>query len=417
MNRVIFHSDMNSCFANIECLYDPSLRGKPVSVCGRADKRHGIVLASTIEAKRFGVRTGETIWEARRKCPQLITVSPNYDRYLKFSRLSREIYAEYTDRVEPFGLDEAFLDLTGCLCVRNEGAKLADEIRKRIKSELGITVSIGVSDNKVFAKLGSDLKKPDAVTVITRENFKDVVWPLPVRALLCVGRSTEQKLLRCGINTIGALANADEHLLSPLLGKMGDTLRAFANGMDTSPVARAGDEAVIKSISNGTTPPRDLCSLQDASIIFTMLAESVAERLRSHGLCTETVQVSLRDTTLNTFQRQRKLKRPTDLAAELHAAAMTLTAQNWNFTKPLRSVSIHACSLTDGHAPIQLSVFEDEERRLKTESLERAMDELRSRFGHWAIRRASTMLDPSLGEIDPQRDNAAHPVGFLKGVM
>ncbi|MBO4331276.1 MAG: DNA polymerase IV, partial [Oscillospiraceae bacterium] len=283
MGRVIFHSDMNSCFASIECLYDPSLRGKPVSVCGDIEARHGIVLASTPEAKRCGVRTGEAIWEAKRKCPELVTVLPHYDRYLKFSRLSREIYGEYTDLVEPFGLDEAFLDVSGCVSLSGDGKALANEIRRRVKQELGITVSIGVADNKIFAKLGSDLKKPDAVTVLPREKSRDTVWPLPVGALLGVGRSTERKLTGCGISTIGALACCGEEFLRAFLGKMGTVLHTYANGMDASPVLPIGEASVIKSISNGTTPPRDIRSPEDAGIIITMLSESVASRLRRHG--------------------------------------------------------------------------------------------------------------------------------------
>ena len=206
MGKIILHSDINSCFANIECLYNPSLRGKPVSVCGSIEQRHGIVLASTIEAKRCGVKTGEAIWQAKLKCPELITVPPHYDLYVKFSKLSREIYAEYTDMVEPFGLDEAFLDVTGHPLSQNGGKPIAEEIRRRIKAELGITVSVGAADNKIFAKLGSDIKKPDAVTVITPENYREKVWPLPVDSLLYVGRKTRDKLNGLGITTIGHLA-------------------------------------------------------------------------------------------------------------------------------------------------------------------------------------------------------------------
>ena len=396
MGRVIFHSDMNSCFASIECLYDPSLRGKPVSVCGDVEARHGIVLASTPEAKRCGVRTGEAVWEAKRKCPELVTVLPHYDRYLKFSRLSREIYGEYTDKVEPFGLDEAFLDVTGYASLSGDGRELANEIRRRVKQELGITVSVGVADNKVFAKLGSDLKKPDAVTVLPRDTYRETVWPLPVGALLGVGRSTERKLTGCGITTIGALACCGEDFLRSFLGKMGSVLHSYANGMDRSPVLPVDDAAVIKSISNGTTPPRDMRSPEDAGIIITMLSESVASRLRRHKLLAKTVQVSLRDTALNRFQRQLTLSRPTDLAVELRDAALELTARNWNFKKPLRSLTVHASDLSSPSLPVQLSIFEDEERRQKSRSLELAVDELRSRFGADCIARGSVMLDPTL---------------------
>lgn len=414
MDRIILHSDINSCFANIECLYRPELRGKPVSVCGSVEERHGIILASTIEAKRFGVKTGEAIWQAKQKCPDLITLTPNYDRYVRFSKLSRDIYADYTDRVEPFGLDEAFLDVTGNPKAFSDGYAIADEIRKRIKFELGVTVSIGASYNKIFAKLGSDMKKPDAVTTITRSNYRDKVWPLPVGDLLYVGRSTKHKLSELGISTIGDLANAKETILNKQLGKMGSILYSFANGYDRTAVALHGESSIIKSISNGTTPPRDIKNMQDARIILMMLSESVAERLREHGFFAGVVQINYRDTSLNYFQKQIKLGRPTSVSTEILEKASELLQQSWSFSLPLRSITVGAADLCPENTPSQISIFENEHKRIKREKLELAIDDVRRRFGHYSIARAITHLDDTLGKIDAKGEHVSYPVGFFK---
>lgn len=414
MDKVVLHSDINSCFANIECLYNPSLRGKPVSVCGSIEERHGIVLASTIEAKRRGVKTGEAIWQARQKCPELITVTPNYDRYVRFSKLARNIYADYTDMVEPFGLDEAFLDVTGHPDAKDGGVKIADEIRRRIKYELGITVSVGASFNKIFAKLGSDLKKPDAITAISRENFKTRVWPLPVEALLYAGRSTTRRLHECGIKTIGELAMCREDVLKNQLGKMGSVLWGFANGYDATPVARLGDFPAAKSISHGTTPPRNMENFQDAEIIITMLSESVTERLRSHGFKAGTVYINFRDTALNHYQRRHKLSPKTALSAEISSAATALLREAWDFSVPLRSITVGTSDFSPDALPVQLSVFSDEEQRIKLERLDNAIDDIRRRFGHYSIMRAVTCLDDTLGCLDAKNEHVSYPVGFFK---
>ena len=414
MDRVILHSDINSCFANIECLYNPDLRGKPVSVCGSIEERHGIVLASTIEAKRRGVSTGEAIWQAKKKCPELITVKPNYDRYVRFSRLTRQIYADYTDRVEPFGLDEAFLDVTGHPKATDGGRAIAEEIRRRVKFELGVTVSVGASFNKIFAKLGSDLKKPDAVTVISPSDYRERIWPLPVESLLYVGRATRKKLRGCGINTIGDLAAAREDVLENLLGKMGSILHSFANGYDRTPVARIGDESAVKSISHGTTPPRDIKTMQDARIILTMLTESVAQRLRSHGFAAGLVSVNLRSTSLNCIQHQRKLLRRTSLSTEILDTALELIGEVWDMSVPLRSVTVGVSDLSSQALPDQLSVFTDESRRIKREKLDIAIDDIRRRFGHYSIMRAVACLDDTLGKIDAVHEHVSYPVGFFK---
>ena len=415
--RSVLHIDMNACYASIECLYDPSIRNLPVAVGGDIEARHGIILAKNQIAKRFGVKTGEALWQAKQKCPELHIVPPHFDRYLRFSRMAREIYADYTDLVEPFGLDEVWCDVTGTQKLRERGMEaLANEIRERVKFELGITVSVGASWNKIFAKLGSDYKKPDAVTVFTPENYRDKVWPLPASDLLGVGRATERKLASRGIRTIGDIAAAPPSMLRGFLGKWGLILHDFAAGYDTSPVARAGDEAVIKSIGNSTTTPRDLCCDEDAGIVYWMLCESVAERMRESGFLCRGVQVHIRDNELASFERQLKLESPTCLASVLHEAAMRLLRENWDWHKPLRSIGVRATDLLPASTPVQCSIFEDSERQEKRERLERSVDDLRRRFGHYCVGRAVCVSDPTLRNISPKDEHVIHPVGYFKAV-
>ena len=415
--RSVLHIDMNACYASIECLYDPSIRNLPVAVGGDVEARHGIILAKNQIAKRFGVKTGEALWQAKQKCPELHIVPPHFDPYLRFSRMAREIYADYTDLVEPFGLDEVWCDVTGTQKLRERGMEaLANEIRERVKFELGITVSVGASWNKIFAKLGSDYKKPDAVTVFTPENYRDKVWPLPASDLLGVGRATERKLASRGIHTIGDIAAAPPSMLRGILGKWGLILHDFATGYDTSPVARAGDEAVIKSIGNSTTTPRDLCCDEDAGIVYWMLCESVAERMRESGFLCRGVQVHIRDNELASFERQLKLESPTCLASTLHEAAMRLLRENWDWHKPLRSIGVRATDLLPASTPVQCSIFEDSERQEKRERLERSVDDLRRRFGHYCVGRAVCVSDPTLRNISPKDDHVIHPVGYFKAV-
>ena len=416
MERTIFHIDMNSCYANIECLHRPEIRNKPVAVGGDVEARHGIILAKNQNAKKYNIKTGEALWQARQKCPNLVVVPPRFELYLRFSRLARAIYNDYSNQVESFGLDEAWVDVTGTPKLRGGGETLANEIRERVKFELGITVSIGVSYNKIFAKLGSDYKKPDAVTAFTRENYRDKIWPLPASDLLYVGPATAKKLGGYGIHTIGQVAQTPPEALRSWFGKWGLVLSCFANGHDTSPVANTGDESIIKSVGNSTTTPRDLTCDEDASIVFWMLAESVAERMREGGFLCRTVQISLRNNELHSFERQVKLPTPTCLASELHAAAMRLLRANCNWSKPLRSIGIRGVDLIPASTPLQLSMFEDAEKRVRREHLERTMDDIRRRFGHYAIGRAATTADITLTNINPKDDHTIHPVGYFKAM-
>jgi DNA polymerase-4 len=412
MDRVVLHSDMNYFYAAVECVRHPELRGRPVAVCGDEEQRHGIVLAKTPEAKRFGVATGEAIWQAKRKCPELLTVPAHYDLYMEYSARAREIYARYTDMLEPFGLDENWLDVTGSGRLFGSGEKIAGEIRGAVKRELGLTVSVGVSWNKIFAKLGSDYKKPDGMTVVTRDNFKSLVWPLPASDLLYVGPATTRRLGRYGIRTIGELAQTDEKFLSALLGKWGEYLSAFANGRDVSPVAHIGDSGPVKSIGNSMTTFRDIRSPEEAGQVFLALCESVAGRLRSGGFRCRTVQISVRDCELAWQGFQTGLALPCCTALELACAARGLFGREYRFVKPLRSLGVRACDLVCASQGLQTSLFDDSARQARRECGEACVDRLRERYGRGAVVRASLMHAEITGESDPLT-HEVHPVGYF----
>ncbi len=413
MHRVILHSDLNNFYASVECLYCPELRNKPVAVGGDPEERRGIILAKNYPAKSFGIKTGEAIWQAKQKCPDLVVLKPNFKRYLKFSRLARQIYAEYTDQIEPFGLDEAWLDVTGSIGLCGDGETIANTIRHRMKEEMGVTASVGVSFNKIFAKLGSDMKKPDATTIITKENYKNTVWPLPVGDLLYVGPATQRKLIRRGVLTIGELAQTNPVQLHSWFGKWGDVLYAFANGMDCSPVTVMGEEAMVKSVGNSTTAPHDLKNDEDVTLIFYVLCESVAMRLREHGLECRTVEIYVRDNELVSFTRQQKQLRSTSLASEIHRAAMEIFKKNYTWSRPIRSLGVRGCELVPAGGTVQLSFLDDEEKRNKIERLEKTVDQIRQRFGNLSVQRALMLTDQHLGKINPKDDHIIHPVGYF----
>jgi DNA polymerase-4 len=315
--------------------------------------------------------------------------------------------------LENFGLDEFWADVSDIAPTLKSGKEIAEEIQERVSYELGISVSIGVSYCKIFAKLGSDLRKPHGLAVITPQNYRRLVWPLPAGDLLGVGRATQKKLASYGIHTIGDLANTPPEALHGWLHKWGLILHMFANGRDDSPVAAIGEEAAIKSIGNSWTTPRDLLNEQDCQIVFYGLSESVAERLRDLGLCGRTVQISLRDNQLYSFERQMTLPKATCLARELSAAAMQLLQDNYHWQQPLRSIGVRATQLVTANEQVQLSFFEDESRRLRWETLERTMYGIRGRFGHHAIDLAFMGLDKKLGNLDAKANHVIHPVGYF----
>lgn len=413
MGRTILHSDMNSFYASVECLYHPEVRDKPIAVAGDVEARHGIILAKNQHAKKFGIQTGEAIWQAQRKCPELVLIPPDFPKYLYFSKRARQIYADYTDQVEPFGLDECWLDVSGSVGLFGNGLTIAQEISNRIKAELGVTVSIGVSWNKIFAKLGSDYKKPDAITVFHHENYRDLIWPLPVGDLLYVGPSTERKLRNMAVFTIGDLAQVNVRYIRSALGKMADILYGFANGLDITLVAHIGDTSPIKSIGNSCTAPHDLRSEEDAKMLLTALGESVGMRLRGQGMQARTVCISIRDNELYRFERQCKLKQPTDITSEIIHAALSLLRRQYNWQRPLRSLGIKVTDLTAGRSSVQLDLFTDNRLRPKREQIDKTVDWLRGRFGNNCIQRAVILQDKAIAGIDAKADHIIHPVGFF----
>ncbi len=384
MDRTILHCDLNGFFASVELLSHPELQDKPVAVCGDPASRHGIILAKNEPAKKYGIKTAETIWQAQRKCPDLVLLPAHHKEYRRYSKLINELYEHYTDLVEPFGIDESWLDVTGSMHLfGGTGKAVADRLRAEVHEQFGLTISVGVSFNKVFAKLGSDYKKPDATTVISRENFRDIVWPLPVTDLLFVGRSAAQSLSKFGIQTIGDLANFDRSALSDLLGKQGEQLWQYANGLENSPVAPAGAYIPPKSVGNGETFSHDLVGMEQLHEGLRPLAEQVAFRLRKHHMKCTTLQLTVRDPHFRDICRQRPLNAPTCTALELLRAATEILADCWSETAPVRALTLTAQSLIpEDQAVEQFNLFDAAapERRAKRETLERTMDRLRAKY-------------------------------------
>lgn len=387
MDKVILHCDMNSFFASVELLDHPELRDVPVAVSGSADTRHGIILAKNEPAKKYGVKTAETIWQARRKCPGLVLLPSHHEKYREYNKKINRIFQDYTDMVEPFSIDESWLDVTGSIKLFGSGKKIADTIRERVKNELGITLSAGVSFNKIFAKMGSEYKKPDATTEITRENYKEILWPLPVSELFFCGWSTAEKLVDMGISTIGELAEADPDVLEKALGKQGPILRIYARGEDTSPVRLYEQKEKIKSVGNGTTFSRDISTEDDILTALTDLSDTVAGRLRKYQLKAYGVKVDIKDTALKVASHQKQLVSPTNLADEIREHAYEIVKSTWPEGKPIRMLTVTGINLVNEDEGEQLTLFSEEnDTHDKSESVERAMDEIRKKFGDSSIK-------------------------------
>ena len=380
MTRTILHSDMNNCYASIERKLNPSLVGKRLVVCGSVEDRHSIVLAKSYEAKAFGVKTGDSLFEAKMKCPGLVAVKPHYDEYFRFSKLAHKIYYSYTNQVEPFGLDECWLDVTGSEKLFGSGEAIAHEIKERIKKELGITVSIGVSYNKIFAKLGSDLKKPDAVTVIKKDDFKEIVWPLSTDAIIGIGSKTKKKLMYMNINTLGELAKADVNLLKRKLGIRGLYLWKYANGYDTSEVCDYYHRDKIKSISRGVTTKADLNSYDEVKKIFEELAIEVSKKLIEEDLKAGGVRITIRDKNLDYVSFQKVFTETSISALRLNDKAMELFKERYDFKEAIRSLTISAINLTRNTKTEQLSLFAPK-KIIKDDRLEKVFNEIREKFG------------------------------------
>lgn len=410
MERQILHIDCNKFYASVECFLHPQLKNKPVAVGGSEESRHGIILTKNEIASKYGLVVGEPLWKARQKCPNLIIVPPNFPIYIEFSKKVRRILEDYTDLIEPFGLDESWIDVTGDWY--KSGREIGFEIKERIKKEVGITVSVGVSFNKVFAKLGSDYRKPDAITVISRKNYKNIVWPLKCGDMIMIGRATTKKLNFYGINTLGQLADTDEAFLKKILGKNGVMLKRYANGEDSAPVRHKDIEREVKSIGNATTTPRDLVTNEDVKIIFSVLAESVARRMRDLNLKGTTLSIYVRDKELNSFTRQCKISSPTNVSLEITDNAMKLFIDNYDWKLPIRSLGI---SMTDFDYDeiIQFDLSKSVEKREKLEKIDTAVDTLKDRYGNFCIQRGMQLIDTELSHFNPYDDHTIHPVSPL----
>lgn len=395
MDRVILHVDMNNFYASVACMLDPTLKRYAVAVCGSTEERHGIVLAKNYAAKAKGVKTGEAIWQAKQKCRDLVIVPPHYEQYMKFSKLAREIYGRYTDQVEPYGMDECWLDVTGSACF-GTGYEIAEEIRKTVQFELGLTVSVGVSFNKIFAKLGSDYKKPDAVTCISREEFKEKIWKLPTSAMLGVGRATEKELTRCGIHTIGQLAAAPDYFLQYRFGKNGLLLRRYANGEDCSPVHHEEYVSPVKSIGHGITTIQDLENSAEVWCVMLELVQDIGTKLRAHKKKAKGMAIAIRNSELYFREWQCQMEIPTQSSTQMARTAFALFQRSYSWEYPIRSVTVRAICLQDEDLPIQYSLWADCKQLEKRERLDQTIESIRYRFGKDAVKNAVLLLDTKL---------------------
>ena len=389
MERVILHCDQNCFFASVELLSHPDLRDVPMAVCGDPASRHGIILAKNEPANRFGIQTAETVWQARRKCPSLVLLPPHHKLYREYSVRVNELYGQYTDLVEPFGIDESWLDITGSMHLfGGDPVAIADELRRRVREELGLSISVGVSFNKIFAKLGSDYKKPDATTLISPENWQEIVWPLPVGAMLFVGRSAQRTLAQYGVETIGQLAACRPEMLEKLLGKLGRQMHEYANGLDRSPVRPQAEREPVKSVGNGTTFPHDLTRWEEVRAGLAALSDSVAMRLRRQGLYCSGVQVTIKDSSFCSISRQKRLESPTRLMKDIQRAAMELTRSAWRAPTPIRMLTVTALHITESAESFEQLDLLGAGRAVsdaRQEKLESAVRAIRDKFGDGSI--------------------------------
>lgn len=397
MNRIILHCDCNSFYASVETVLNPAYKNVPMAVCGSESDRHGIVLAKNELAKKYNIQTAETVYSAKKKCPELVIAEPHHSEYVKYSKAVNAIYSRYTDMIEPFGIDESWLDVTRSTKIFGSGFEIAERIRREVREETGLTVSIGVSFNKIFAKLGSDYKKPDAVTLIDESNFRDIVFPLPVSDLLFVGKKTAKILYSSGIRTIGHLASANPDLLDSLLGKMGDVLHKYANGLDNSPVSPSREDA--KSISNGFTFKHDLVRRDEYRMGIDYLCEEIGEKLRKKRLLCGTVAITIKDENLNVIQRQKPQTPPTDITKEISATAFNILSDVWSDGKPIRMITVAAANLIRReNASEQISFFDSKINinRKKSEKRDIAIDKIRQKYGDASIVNGA-IIDSDIG--------------------
>ena len=411
MARNILHCDMNNFYASVECMLSPELKQYPVAVCGSVEERHGIVLAKNYKAKAFKVATGDAVWQAKQKCPDLVVVPPHYEEYLKYSKLAKAIYCDYTNQVEPYGMDKCWLDISGTKKLYGNPVDVANEIRERIKFELGLTISVGVSFNKIFAKLGSDYKKPDAVTVFEKETFREKIWGLPASDLLGVGRATTRVLNNYCIRTIGDLANSDYDFIKRILGKNGVSLWLYANGRDNSTVKDIKFVSPVKSIGHGITTVVDLSNEEEVWRVFLELTQGNGHKLRVHQKVAKAVAIYVRDNTLFSKQWQTQMQMVTQLPLVLAQYAFQLFKKRYDWRNPIRSVTIQAINLFPQDMPQQIDLFCDYERAEKQEKLDGCVEKLCQRFGKRCIRNAVLLqeLGMPMGNVE-----ITVPTGLVK---
>lgn len=399
--RTILHSDLNNFYASVETLKHPEYKDCPLAVCGSVEDRHGIVLAKNQIAKQFNIKTGDVLWEARQKCKNLVAVTADHKSYEQISKRVREIYSRFTDHIEPFGIDECWLDLTDSVKNFGSGKQIAEQIRTTVKNEIGITVSIGVSFNKVFAKLGSDMKKPDAITVIDSKNFKQKVWKLPVEELLFVGKATKKKLNSIGVKTIGDIANTHPSVLDKLLGVWGSTLYRYANGLDDSPVIDKPED--VKSISNSLTDYKDLVNFDQVKTLLLLLSESVASRLRESGIGkASTVRITVTDNALQTYGKQTKLLHPTNCSIDIANTAYELFESLYKWDRPVRAAGVAISDFTFNQE--QMFIDDCSEKHDKLERLDSAVDNIRKKYGNGSMQRARILQDKKLASTEIKGD-------------
>lgn len=408
MERTILHIDLNNFFASVECKYAPELASGYMAVIGNVEDRHGIILAKNQKAKEKGVKTGMLLRDAEKLCPGIVFVEANHDRYAYWSMRAKALYRQYSERVESFGIDEAWVDVTG-VKTANGGKDIADEIRERVKDELGLTVSVGVSFNKVFAKLGSDMKKPDGTTVISRENYKSLVWGLPVGDLLFVGHSTLDKLKRIGIESVGDLARSKFEYVSKYLGKIGENLWFYANGEDKSPVLDGRDDGDIKSVGNSVTCYRDLTSEEDVAVMLSSLCESVSERLMRYDIGrAKSISVGIRDSKLNWYAKQEKLNRPSVLSDDFFTSAMKLFNEMFDWSDSIRSLSVTVFDFADGE---QLDINVSDVEYMKRLNLMKTVGKIRDKYGAGSVRRGLSFKDRKLTKEGNGHGGSLPPAG------
>lgn len=411
MARNILHCDMNNFYASVECMLSPELKQYPVAVCGSVEERYGIVLAKNYKAKAFKVATGDAVWQAKQKCPDLVVVPPHYEEYLKYSKLAKAIYCDYTNQVEPYGMDKCWLDISSTKKLFGNPVDVANEIRERIKFELGLTISVGVSFNKIFAKLGSDYKKPDAVTVFEKETFREKIWGLPASDLLGVGRATTRVLNNYCIRTIGDLANSDYDFIKRILGKNGVSLWLYANGRDNSTVKDIKFVSPVKSIGHGITTVVDLSNEEEVWRVFLELTQGNGHKLRVHQKVAKAVAIYVRDNTLFSKQWQTQMQMVTQLPLVLAQYAFQLFKKRYDWRNPIRSVTIQAINLFPQDMPQQIDLFCDYERAEKQEKLDGCVEKLCQRFGKRCIRNAVLLqeLGMPMGNVE-----ITVPTGLVK---